>query len=189
MLRIDRREMVILPTAYLAPIDWYRIYLQHPMDTQIEVMESFEKQTFRNRCLITTPDAPLMLSVPVKKVDHKQLTRDIEISYQQRWQHQHWIALMSAYKHTPYFDYYAEFFKPFYERETRWLVDLNSNLHETIMQLLSNSATPIQGYAYQVTTAWAGQELNTYFGKGNSILDLLFEYGPETMKVILDCRF
>ena len=89
MLRIDRREMIVLPTAYLAPIDWYRTYLLHPTDNQIEVMESFEKQTFRNRCLITTPDAPLMLSVPVKKVDHKQLTRDVEISYQQRWQHQH----------------------------------------------------------------------------------------------------
>ena len=183
------KEMIVLPTAYLAPIDWYHIYLSNPMDTQIEVMESFEKQTFRNRCTITTPDGPLMLSVPVKKVDHKQLTRDIEISYQQRWQHQHWIALMSAYKHTPYFDYYAEFFRPFYERETRWLVDLNSAMHETIMQLLHNSATPIQGYAYQHTQDWQGERDWSGMMNKQSILDLLFEYGPETMKVILDCRF
>ena len=181
--------MTILPIAYLAPIDWYHIYLSNPMDTQIEVMESFEKQTFRNRCTITTPDGPLMLSVPVKKVDHKQLTRDIEISYQQRWQHQHWIALMSAYKHTPYFDYYAAFFSPFYERETRWLVDLNSAMHETIMQLLHNSATPIQGYAYQHTQDWQGERDWSGMMNKQSILDLLFEYGPETMKVILDCRF
>jgi hypothetical protein len=180
--------MTILPTAYLAPIDWYRAYLLNPMDTQIEVMESFEKQTFRNRCTITTPDGPLMLSIPIKKVDHKQLTRDIEISYQQRWQHQHWIALMSAYKHTPYFDYYAEFFKPFYECETRWLVDLNNDMHEIIMQLLHNSAAPMQGYAYQRTQDWQGKRDWSGMMNKQSILDMLFEYGPETMKVILDCR-
>ena len=61
---------------------------------EIEQMETFEKQTFRNRCLIRDPKGEIIrLTVPVKKVEHKQLTRDIEISYQTRWQHQHWIAI------------------------------------------------------------------------------------------------
>lgn len=172
---------MVLPIAYMAPVDWYKAYLLESAKTDIEAMESFEKQTYRNRCLITTPDGPLMLSVPVKKVEHKQLTRDIEISYQSRWQHQHWISLVSAYKHTPFFDYYADFFRPFYEHETKWLWDLNSGLHEVIVHLLHNSPCHIDGYTYKATTKWAGQELNTYFGKGNSILDTLFEYGPETI--------
>lgn len=171
---------MVLPVAYMAPADWYRAYLTNPSTVEIEALESFEKQTCRNRCLITGPDGILTLSVPVKKVEHKQLTRDIEISYQSRWQHQHWISLVSAYKHTPFFDYYAAFFKPWYEKETKWLWDLNNGLHETIMQLLQNSMKPVSGYAYQPTTDWRGEELNRYFGDGKSILDVLFEYGNET---------
>ena len=169
-----------LPIAYMAPKDWYKTYLANPEEVEIEGLESFEKQTFRNRCLISTPDGPLTLSVPVKKVEHKQLTRDIEISYQSHWQHQHWISLVSAYKHTPFFDYYAEFFKPFYERETKWLWDLNNGLHETIMHLLLNSPKHVEGFTYKPTAEWQNNELNRFFGDGQSILDVLFEYGNET---------
>ena len=172
--------MIILPTTYLGSADWYRQYLVNPTETYIEVMESFPKQTYRNRCTITTPDGPLTLSVPVKRADSKQLTRDVEISYQQRWQHQHWIALMSAYKRTPYFDYYANFFRPFYEKETKYLIDLNEGLHQTIVALLKNDTTIIQQKtAY--TADWQGLDIEKSFGNGQCILDILFEYGPETV--------
>lgn len=173
----------ILPTTYIGSIEWYRRFLINPSAVQIEVMESFPKQTYRNRCTIATPDGPLTLTVPVKRVDSKQLTRDVEISYQQRWQHQHWIALVSAYKHTPYFDYYADFFRPFYEQETRFLVDLNEGLHEVIVHLMANDEprTKSQEQRLITTVDWAGQNLEQAFGNGQSILDLLFEYGPETI--------
>ena len=161
----------------MAPRDWYKAYLTNPEAVEIEGLESFEKQTCRNRALI---GKGIMLSVPVKKVEHKQLTRDIEISYQSHWQHQHWIALVSTYKHTPFFDYYAEFFKPFYEKETRFLWDLNNEIHQTIMQLLHNCPKRIEGFAYRGTTDGRNEELNRFFGDGKSILDDLFEFGPET---------
>jgi hypothetical protein len=163
--------------------EWYRQFLANPSAVQIEVMESFPKQTYRNRCTITTPDGPLTLSVPVKRADSKQLTRDVEISYQQRWQHQHWIALMSAYKRTPYFDYYADFFRPFYEKETKFLVDLNEGLHEVIVRLMTNKAMGNGQWTTgeNHTTDWQGLDLELCFGNGQSILDILFEYGPETI--------
>ena len=176
----------ILPTTYIGPIEWYRRFLINPSAVQIEVMESFPKQTYRNRCTIATPDGPLTLTVPVKHVDSKQFTRDVEISYQKRWQHQHWIALVSAYKRTPYFDYYADFFRPFYEQETRFLVDLNEGLHEVIVHLMANDEprTKSQEQRLITTVDWAGQDLEPTFGNGQSILDLLFEYGPETIMKI-----
>ena len=174
--------MIILPTTYMGSAEWYRQFLANPSVVQIEVMESFPKQTYRNRCTITTPDGPLTLSVPVKRADSKQLTRDVEISYQQRWQHQHWITLMSAYKRTPYFDYYADFFRPFFEKETRFLVDLNQGLHEVITQLIQNSECKIHNLAF--TTDWQGLDLEPCFGNGQSVLDLLFEYGPEVPIII-----
>ena len=174
--------MIILPTTFMGSAEWYRQFLANPSVVQTEVMESFPKQTYRNRCTITTPDGPLTLSVPVKRADSKQLTRDVEISYQQRWQHQHWIALMSAYKRTPYFDYYADFFRPFFEKETRFLVDLNQGLHEVITQLIQNSECKIHNLAF--TTDWQGLDLEPCFGNGQSVLDLLFEYGPEVPIII-----
>ena len=195
----------------MGSVEWYRQFLANPSAVQIEVMESFPKQTYRNRCTITVPhdsqsncQSPianrLTLTVPVKRADSKQLTRDVEISYQQRWQHQHWIALVSAYKRTPYFDYYADFFRPFYEQETRFLVDFNEKIHEVILALVQNrvewgsngvalSSTEetilhntTQCYTILHHTAdWQGLDLEPTFGNGQSILDLLFEYGPETI--------
>ena len=174
---------MILPTTYMGSAEWYRQFLANPSAVQIEVMENFPKQTYRNRCTITTPDGALTLSVPVKRADSKQLTRDVEISYQQRWQHQHWIALVSAYKRTPYFDYYADFFRPFYEKETKFLVDLNEGLHEVIVRLIANKAIGNRQWAIgeNRTTDWQGLDLEPCFGNGQSILDMLFEYGPETV--------
>ena len=177
----------ILPTTYIGPIEWYRRFLINPSAVQIEVMESFPKQTYRNRCTIATPDGPLTLTVPVKRVDSKQFTRDVEISYQKRWQHQHWIALVSAYKRTPYFDYYADFFRPFYEQETRFLVDFNEKIHEVIIRLMANDMA-IRNRQWAIgknrTSDWSGQDLEPTFGNGQSILDILFEYGPESVMKI-----
>ena len=126
---------MILPTAYLPPRSYIEALMSEP--ATIEQMETFEKQTFRNRTLIRDPKGEMVrLTVPVKKVEHKQLTRDIEISYQTRWQHQHWITLVSTYQHTPYFMYFADYLRPFYEREIKWLLDLNDGLNETIIRLL-----------------------------------------------------
>jgi hypothetical protein len=138
----------------------------------IEQMESFEKQTFRNRCLIKvqsdnvqcTKDNLIRLTVPVKKVEHKQLTKDIEISYQTRWQHQHWITLVSAYQHTPYFMYFADYLRPFYEKEYKWLLDLNDEMNATLVSLLRRQrpATPVRSETASLrevrrTVDWSGQ--------------------------------
>ena len=188
---------MVLPTTYMGPVEWYRQFLTNPSAVQIEIMESFPKQTYRNRCTITVPhdsqsncQSPianrLTLTVPVKRVDSKQFTRDVEISYQKCWQHQHWIALVSAYKRTPYFDYYADFFRPFYEQETRFLVDFNEKIHEVIIRLIANDEprTKSQEQRLMTTVDWAGQDLEQTFGNGQSILDILFEYGPESVMKI-----
>ena len=152
----------------------------------IEQMETFEKQTFRNRATIAIQNSKfniqnyelVRLTVPVKKVEHKQLTRDIEISYQTRWQHQHWITLVSMYQHTPYFQYFADYLRPFYEREIKWLIDLNDELNVTIVSLLRKerpSAISIQ--QSERTSDWSGQIWTDQhpWQTELSILDTLFD--------------
>jgi WbqC-like protein family. len=169
--------MIILPTAYLAPQAWYEAYVAAD-EVMIEAQESFAKQTFRNRCLIHDAQGhEVSLTVPVLKVEHKQLTRDVQISYQQHWQHQHWMALRSAYGKSPYWDYYADYFAPFYQRETRWLLDLNDGLHDVIVRLLHNKPNE-QLARLAHTTTYMQADLEQYWGNGTSILDSLMENGP-----------
>ncbi|MBO4361987.1 MAG: WbqC family protein [Paludibacteraceae bacterium] len=169
--------MIILPTAYLAPQAWYEAYLAAE-EVMIEAQESFAKQTFRNRCLIHDAQGhEVSLTVPVLKVEHKQLTRDVQISYQQHWQHQHWMALRSAYGKSPYWDYYADYFAPFYQRETRWLLDLNDGLHDVIVRLLHNKPNE-QLARLAHTTTYMQADLEQYWGNGTSILDSLMDLGP-----------
>ena len=124
---------------------------------RIEQMETFEKQTFRNRALIRDAKGELVrLTIPVKKVEHKQLTRDIEISYQTRWQHQHWITLVSTYQHTPYFLYFADYLKPFYEKEYKWLLDLNDEMNATLIALIQKER-PKGIINSSRTIDWSGQ--------------------------------
>ena len=169
--------MNILPTAYLPPLSYTRSFMSEA--TTIEQMETFEKQTFRNRCLIRDPKGTeIRLTVPVGKVEHKQLTRDIEISYQSRWQHQHWIAIESAYRHKPYFVYFADYLKPFYEKEYKWLLDLNDGLTETILSLLRRER-PCPGSVSQAarTNDWSGETwIDRHpWQKELSVLDTLFD--------------
>ena len=168
---------MILPTAYCGPKSYFDALMSEA--ATIEVMESFEKQTFRNRCLIRDPKGEIIrLTVPVGKVEHKQLTRDIEISYQSKWQHQHWIAIESAYRHKPYFIYFADYLKPFYEKQYKWLVDLNAELTETIVSLLRKERPHIVESPLRYrSTDWRGQTWTDRhpWQTEISILDTLFD--------------
>ncbi len=151
---------MILPTAYLPPKSYMEALMSE--DATIEQMENFEKQTFRNRALIRDTKGELVrLTVPVGKVEHKQLTRDIQISYQTRWQHQHWITLVSAYQHTPYFTYFADYLRPFYEKEYKWLIDLNDEMNATLVALLKKERPLLdesqKSKVERRTADWSGQ--------------------------------
>ena len=175
-------QTMILPTAYWGPCSYMEQMLQD--NVRIEVCESIEKQTLRNRCRMTDLQGRgILLTVPVEKVESKQLTRDIRISYRSRWQHQHWMALRSAYEHTPYFLYYADLIRPFYEREILWLVDLNDQLTQlaaAIMQRRIEADGTIHNALHIThTTDWQGQTWTDShpWQQQTSILDRLMREG------------
>lgn len=167
---------MILPATYWGTIGWWTAAQNEPFE--VEMMESYPKQTFRNRCIIFSPSGePITLSVPVRKVDHKQFTRDVEVSYEQHWQHQHWQAILSAYKKTPYFDYYQDYVRALYEREYRFLVDLNQATYDVTKALLDNRM-PGASYPLMPTTDWSALDLESTWGNTRCILDELFKHGP-----------
>lgn len=127
-------KQVILSSAYLAPIEYYTKLLAY--DTAyIERYDHYMKQTFRNRCVIASAGGALALTIPTEKSDEgKCLMKDIRISDHGNWPHVHWNAFVAGYKHSPFFDYYADEFRGFFERKYTFLFDFNMELCQWVCE-------------------------------------------------------
>ena len=126
----------LLSTTYFGPVQWYQKLNRHRCI--IEQHDNFVKQTYRNRCVIASANGPQTLTVPIERYDGmKCAMRDIRISNHGNWRHLHWQALVSAYGETPFFEYYADDIRPFFE-ERRWkyLLDFNLDITHTLCSLL-----------------------------------------------------
>ncbi len=126
--------VTILSTAYLAPIQYYTKLAQGKC--LIEKEEHYQKQTYRNRCHIASPNGVLPLTIPVEKTGEKCFTRDMIISKHSDWQTLHWRAIMTAYNSTPFFEFYEDDLRPFYEKEWKFLFDFNTEIQCKILELL-----------------------------------------------------
>ena len=139
---------VYLSSAYLAPVSYY-VWLYASRKAYIERHDHYVKQTYRNRCVIAAPDGPLTLTIPIEKPDTpKALMRDIRISDHGNWRHMHWNAIESAYNHTPFFEYYKDDFRPFYEQKIDFLMDYNEGLFQLVCQLIDIDITSKRTDAY-----------------------------------------
>ena len=130
---------IILNTAYLPPIAYYKSLL-NATSVLIEHCEYFQKQTYRNRCNIYGANGILNLSIPIQKRGVKTLTKDVKISYADNWQKLHWRSLQSAYRSSPFFEFYEDDFVAFYESKKHiFLIDFNAAILATTLKLLDKS--------------------------------------------------
>lgn len=137
-------ETVLLSSLYLAPVQYYS-KLFRAEKAIIEIHDNYQKQSYRNRCIIAAANGALPLSIPIDKPKGvKLMMKDIKIADHGNWQHFHWNAIVSAYNSSPFFEYYRDDFSIFYEKKTTYLFDLNEQLRTLICNLLEIE-TPI-GY-------------------------------------------
>lgn len=200
---------IISHPLYLAPVSLYaRLYAADGIIMDCET--PFYKQTYRNRTLIAAENGALPLTIPIiHNGGEKQAMRDVKISEHGNWQRSHWNALNSAYKKSPFFDYYADDFHIFYEKKIKYLADFNIQLHETVCKLLGLERTteildnPIAEISIEDVRAIAQPscigfdgftpkqyyqifENRNGFLPNISIADLLFNMGPEGLIVLRD---
>lgn len=203
---------VWLSVAYLAPVHYYARILT-AKKIFLEQHDNYLKQTFRNRCCIVTGNGVIPLSIPVDKGGEggKCLYRDIRFSTHNNWQTLHWRSLVAAYNSSPFFEYYVDDFLPFYERGWQFLFDFNYELQlkmltlldiETDLELTDEYAPTYQGGldlrdsihpkieptsvdpAYQSIRYYQVFESKFGFVPNMSIVDLLFNMGPEAKLVL-----
>lgn len=198
-------SQALLSSAYFGPVQWFQKL--HRYDRcLIERYDNYVKQTYRNRCVIAATGGPQTLTVPIERYDGcKCLMRDIRISDHGAWRHIHWNAIVSSYGESPFFDYYADDIRPFFERRWTYLYDFNLDITHTVCSLLDirpvieptsdyirtegvaaddfrdaiRPKRPLPDAAFEPRPYYQVYSRKHGFLPNLSILDLLFNEGPE----------
>lgn len=194
-------ESVLLSSAYLPPVSFFTA-INSGGDVLIEQYDNYCKQTYRNRCRIATANGIQALTIPIVKADTpKQLMKDVRISDHGEWRRQHWNALESAYMNSPFFMYYQDDFRPFYDKKYEFLIDFNTELTLLILKLagiekpvkltesynrntdnildLRNLIEPAKTEPQNPIEYWQVFKQKYGFIGNLSAVDLLFNMGPE----------
>jgi hypothetical protein len=143
-----REDTVLLSATYFGPIQYFTKFILYP-NRLIEQFDHYSKQTFRNRCIICGANGSLTLSIPVLRgTSHKTLVRDTRIDYSREWQKLHWRGIESAYRHSPFFEFYMDDIRLFMETSYDFLLDLNLAILDYLLDTLEIAGK------YSLTTAY-----------------------------------
>lgn len=200
-------KKILLDCQYLAPVSYYALCL-HASEVFIEAHENFVKSSNRNRCFIAGPNGLQLLSIPIQSGrSHKQSFTQVQVSSEIEWQKNHWQSICSAYRRSPYFEYYEDELAPFFMQNVGSVFEFNMALFKKICSLLKIQI-PIQytesykanyedllDYRYLYKEMKYEPDMPEYsqvfadrndFLEDVSILDLLFNLGPDAKVYLLD---
>ena len=171
-----------------------------------EICDSYQKQTYRNRCYIYGANGKLSLNIPVHfSQNNRQNTNEIEIENSSKWQSIHWKSIESAYKTSPFFEFYEDEFKKLFVTPKEYLLDFNLECIAIINECLGLEAVISNSDHFLKTTTESDYRFlvnarkesvintNPYiqvfqdkhgFINNLSILDLLFNEGPNALSYL-----
>ncbi|MBA2583667.1 MAG: WbqC family protein [Bacteroidetes bacterium] len=189
----------------MAPVSYY-CCLAKFKEICIENHETYSRQSYRNRCSIYAANGILNLSIPVNATNNTVI-KEVTIEHSENWQRQHWRSISSAYKSSPYFIYYDYELQPFYEKPFKYLIDFNEEIQNKFLTLLNLSVHPFSSLTYdkfvensvdlrelihpKKSNLFSLPQYNQVFIEKHgfipnlSILDLLFNQGPESKEYLL----
>jgi len=168
--------MILLSTAYFAPIQYYSRLLSDDLDVVIEKHENFCKQSYRNRCTIFSANGLLDLVVPVAKTDKPKIPiTEVEISYDTLWQKLHFKAIESAYRRSPFYEFYIDDLMVFFNRRYQYLYEFNMQVMRMVCSLMK--------IPFNI------QESREYVKSGEGIIDLRNIIHPKVNQQDTDPKF
>ena len=167
-------SQALLSSTYFGPVQWYQKLYRYDK-VQVEACDNFIKQTYRNRCVIAAANGLQALTVPVERTadgnmdangaqQGKCLMKDVRISDHGNWRHLHWNALMSAYGESPFFEFYADDIRPFFERKWTFLYDFNAEICAKMCELIGfePAIEPTTEYIPADSPALSGRQSCTF---------------------------
>jgi len=165
--------MLLLSTAYFPPIQYFSCILQYQPAVVIERHEHYVRQSYRNRCAIYAAGGLLSLVVPVVKTDKpKTPVGEVEICYHAHWQKQHFKSIESAYRRSPFYEFYIDELMPFFNRRHPYLYEFNMNIMRAVCGLIN--------------MPFSARESCRYVKPAEGIIDLRNKIHPKTDFTISD---
>ena len=207
-------EKLLIETQYFPPIQFFTKWL-NGAEIVIEAHENYQKRSYRNRMVIMGPYGYYPLSIPLKKGKNERqpITKTL-ISYNENWELKHWRALRNSYNNSPYFEHYEHLIEPLFLKGHRYLFDLNLEILEVLKLILGfeNKITESESYIKPSEELLhdfrnklkPGKQMNEFdpnfqpkeysqvfeykygFLENLSILDLIFNCGPEARLILRD---
>lgn len=205
---ILKMQQLLLHPCYFGPISQFVALAKAP-EIIFENEDNYQKQTYRNRMYIYGANGKLLLNIPIKHTGEKkqhQKYRDVRIENDFHWQKQHWKSLQSAYRTSPFFEFYEDDFEPLYSRKYDFLLDFNYDCLEVALESLqmevdfqktttfeSEPASVIDGRYLVNAKSEVSYDFEAYTQvfvnkKGHlnnlSVVDLIFNEGPNALNYL-----
>lgn len=198
--------MKILPVYYFPSVAWFSAAL-HEKSFVLEQWEHYRKQNLYNRTRILAANGVLKLSVPMRKsAEHTPLC-DKKIAFDWKWQREQWMSVTSAYRSSPYFEFYEDILKGLFFLETDSLLEYNLVIVRTLSETMQLDLSWQLSEKYDASEAYSGDYRRDFdprkasvndwfeavpypqvFGEGFaadlSILDLLCNQGPASSSIL-----
>lgn len=131
--------MVLLTTAYFPPIEYLAAIANEcrfnpgmtevePAVVYIEACEHYVKQSWRNRCRFYAADGAQTLNFPVRHEDFGKPISQMRIDWKTDWLTRHERAIISAYRTSPYFEYYQDELFAILDSRPELMLDFNTQI-------------------------------------------------------------
>lgn len=203
-------SILIHPTYFPSIAHWV-VIANHQESLVIEAHDNYQKQTYRNRTYIYSPNGRQLLSVPIRhtKDTGRQRYSEVIIENNFDWKKQHWKSIETAYRTSPYFEFYEDDLEPFFKKKHTTLFEMNLESMELLADCMQ-----LEQFSYELTTIFQSKPseiedkrnlvmaknqrdypLDPYiqvfddkhgFLNNLSALDLLFNQGPNTLDYLLN---
>lgn len=130
------QEALIQP-LYFGPIDLF-VPLAKSTSLRFEINDNYQKQSYRTRQYIYGANGKLLLNIPIKHRGdgNHQLLKDVKIENDFKWQILHWKSLESAYRTSPYFEFFEDDFHPIYHQKFEYLIDFTQAAWNVLLESL-----------------------------------------------------
>ena len=170
-----------------------------------EVEDNYQKQTYRNRAYIAHSNGRLLLNIPIKHTGKRRKTKDVVVENDFPWQEQHWKSLQSAYRTSPFFEYYEDDLEPLFTETVGNLMEHNLKIFDLLCELIGIDVEISKTTSFEKNpditdlrilvdakrkTDFKAEEYtqvhqaNHSFLPNLSVLDLLFNEGPNTLNYL-----
>ena len=172
-----------------------------------EIQDNYQKQTYRNRTYIAHSNGVLLLNIPIKHSENgiRQKTKEVVVENDFPWQDHHWKSLQNAYRSSPFFEYYEDDLQPLFREPVENLLAHNLNIFDNLCEMIGIEVETDMTTSYEALPEFEDVRylidpkrkpefrnepysqvlsVNTEFLPNLSVLDLLFNEGPNALEYL-----